>query len=93
MMTGVRVRRSGCWGMMGLDAAFPFFPVTFYAAGNPALGCGCSGAGWKGGPASHLRRETRDLFEPQPVPVLAVQVSTPARQETLFQAAARPSRT
>jgi len=67
-----------------------FFPVTFYAAGNPArLRMLWRWLEGQSPPPTLRREERRDLFEPQPVPVLAVQVSTPARQETLFQAAAR----
>ncbi len=66
------------------------FPVTFYAAGNSAR----LRELWRWleeqpQPLVLSRDERRDLFEPKPVPVLAVEASTPARQEELFKAVSR----
>jgi DNA polymerase-2 len=66
------------------------FPITFYAAGPPAR----LRALWRflekqPTPVTLSRTERRDLFEKQPLSVLAVQVDQPMRQPRLFQQAAR----
>ena len=66
------------------------FPLVFYAAGAPARL-----AGLRAWLARHPLRprlasgERRDLFQPGPLPVLAVEVRQTARQLRLFQEAAR----
>ncbi len=62
------------------------FPVTFYAAGPAAR----LRALWRflenqPVPVTLSRTERRDLFQPQPLTVLAIQVAQPARQPRLFQ--------
>jgi DNA polymerase-2 len=62
------------------------FPITFYAAGPAAH----LRALWRflenqSTPVTLSRTERRDLFQPQPITVLAVQVPQPARQPRLFQ--------
>jgi len=70
------------------------FPVTFYAAGAPALLDEFERylrAHYPPRPAPGLRLEhttRRDLFAPSPLPVLAVEVLQPAAQPALFHAAA-----
>jgi DNA polymerase-2 len=66
------------------------FPITFYAAGPAAR----LRALWRflerqPVPVTLSRSERRDLFQPEPQTVLAVQVTQPARQPRLFQRVAR----
>ncbi|UCD98767.1 MAG: hypothetical protein JSV42_17760 [Chloroflexota bacterium] len=66
------------------------FPITFYAAGPAAR----LRALWRylekqSIPVKLSRTQHRDLFQPQPLTVLAVQVAEPARQPRLFQQVAR----
>ncbi len=66
------------------------FPITFYAAGENAS----LRSLWKFLSAQKVglrlsRREGRDLFQPQPIPVLAVEVENPAAQPGLFYRIAR----
>ena len=65
------------------------FPATFYAAGPPER----LRQLWRflqaqPDPPALSRTERRDLFQPQPLTVLAVQVQNPARQPGLFARAA-----
>jgi DNA polymerase-2 len=66
------------------------FPVAFYAAGSPAqldeLQAYLRSQPFK---ARLSRQRRRDLFQPQPVPVLAVEMESPAQQPRLFQRAAK----
>ncbi len=62
------------------------FPVTFYAAGPAAR----LRTLWRflenqAVPVALSRTERRDLFQPQPLTVLAIQVAQPARQPRLFR--------
>ena len=66
------------------------FPVTFFAAGPPQR----LRALWRclqtqPDPPALARRERRDLFQPEPVTVLAVTVQNPIRQPGLFALAAQ----
>ncbi len=66
------------------------FPVTFYAAGPAPL----LRALWRYLEAQPVavtlaRAERRDLFQPDPLAVLAIQVSQPAAQPRLFQQVSR----
>jgi len=65
------------------------FPVTFFASGPSAR----LRALWQyleaqPEPLKLERQERRDLFQPAPIPVLAVEVANAARQPRLFQRAA-----
>ncbi len=66
------------------------FPITFYAAGPPER----LRALWhfleqQPVPVTLSRTERRDLFQEQPLSVLAVQVAQPIRQPRLFQQVAK----
>ena len=68
------------------------FPVTFYASG-PAPRLRALWQYLEPGPAQPVslslsRSERRDLFQPQPMPVLAVEVPAACQQPRLFQGAA-----
>ncbi len=64
-------------------------PVTFYAAGPPErLRLLWRFLGEQPQPPTLSRQERRDLFSPEPFPVLAIQVENPATQPLLFNRAA-----
>jgi DNA polymerase-2 len=66
------------------------FPVTFYAAGPPEqLRCLWSYLASQPVPVRLARLERQDLFQPQPLPVLAATVEGAAAQPALFQQASR----
>lgn len=61
------------------------FPVTFYAAGpGPRLRQLWQHLQSQPLPVELTRTERRDLFQPQPVTVLAIEVKNPAHQPALF---------
>lgn len=66
------------------------FPVTFYAAGEPEqlrqLWCFLQ---QQSAPVTLSRQQRRDLFQSEPLPVLACQVAHPAAQTRLFYQVSR----
>jgi DNA polymerase II len=66
------------------------FPVTFYIAGPPArLRALQQHLEARPGMITSHWTERRDLFSPEPLPVLAIQVARPGEQPRLFQQVAR----
>ncbi|GAP14331.1 DNA polymerase elongation subunit [Longilinea arvoryzae] len=61
------------------------FPLHFYAAGPaPRLREAWQWLGQRPDPPKLARESRRDLFQPQPIPVLAVEARHPAEQRALF---------